>query len=455
MSIIPNNKKLKILMDADDPRLFSGVGIMTDSISRVFVENGWDVVHIASAIKHPNFNVIVDDIGRKIYPYNGYGDIFFLRNIIEQEKPDIMWIMTDPRYWTWLFAMEDEVRSKMPLIWYSVWDALPPPKYNFDYYNSCDYIHCISKLSYNIVKQCAEETNSTYKFEYCPHGIDIDLFKPLKWKDKFDDLIELQRWEFEGRKGDKPSQINLYQFADRVQEAAIPWRKDYKNVNFIVFWNNKNMRRKNAPLIMEGFHKFAKDKDDCILLLHTDPVTEHGTDLPVVRETLFSDVPIIIFPQKIPPEEMVKFYNISACVVNVASAEGFGLSNLEAMSCGTPTIICKTGGLQDQIYYKGDKKYPCGIEIPIDAQVMVGSPPTPYIYDDYISPNSLANALEEMYLAFKKRRSGSRYDRWCKNSRKNAIENFDANKMCQQHVDSIKWLVENWEPRKKWIMEKL
>ena len=247
--------------------------------------------------------------------------------------------MTDPRYWIWLWSFEDEIRNKMPIVYYHVWDNLPIPKYNYDYYNSCDSILCISKISYQIATQCKKDTNGIFNVIDCPHGVDIETFKPLDWNEEFENIVAMRDWESAGKPEDKkPSLINLHYFKERIQESAKDWIQDYKNIEFIIFWSNKNMRRKNAPVVMEAFHKFAKDKKDCMLILHTEVCTDHGTDLHVVRDTLFNDVPIVLFPHRIPELELVKFYNISACTLNIASAEGFGLSSLESLACGIPVI---------------------------------------------------------------------------------------------------------------------
>ena len=452
-----NGNKLKIFILSDDVRLFSGVGIMTDLISRAFVKEGWDVVHVAGSVR-PTEQPLIDDIGRKILPCDGYGNLQIIRDLIKQEKPDLMWIMTDPRYFVWLWSFEDEIRTKIPIIYYHVWDAPPTPKYNFSYFNSCDSILCISKLSYNIVKQCKEETKGTFNNTYCPHGVPTEVFKPLGWSDLFEDLQKKMEWEKKGKKPeDKPPDISLEEFKGKLTQAVRQWNKDPEKIKFIVFWTNKNMRRKNAPTLMEAFHKFAKDKDDVMLLLHTEVVTDHGTDLSVVRDTLFKDVPIVLFPEKIPTEELVRFYNIADCVINIASAEGFGLSNLEAMACGIPTISIKTGGLQDQFYCNDDVDKPCGIQIDPASQILVGSPPTPYLYDDYINVDGVTDALEEMYNQKMKSINGeeNEYKQWGKNGRENAVNNFNEEKMCQQHIYEVKRLLKEWSPRKKYVCEEV
>ena len=119
-------KKKKILLLSDDLRMSSGVGTM----SREFVLGTlkhYDWVQIGGAIKHPEeWNVIditesvqkdlnIPDASLKIYPISGYGNDEILRSIMSIEKPDAILHYTDPRFWTWLYQMEHEVRQNIPI----------------------------------------------------------------------------------------------------------------------------------------------------------------------------------------------------------------------------------------------------------------------------------------------------------------------------------------------------
>ena len=103
----------------------------------------------------------INDASVFIYPINGYGSQEVVRQLIDMEKPDAIMFFTDPRYWTWLFQMENEIRKKIPMIYLSIWDDLPAPLYNAPYYESCDTIMCISKQTKNITRMVLEGcTNS-------------------------------------------------------------------------------------------------------------------------------------------------------------------------------------------------------------------------------------------------------------------------------------------------------
>jgi len=118
---------------------------------------------IGGAINHPdkgkrfdlsqetNKLVGIEDSSVFLYPSDGYGDPFLLRQIIELEKPDAIFLITDPRYFMWLFNMENEIRKKIPIVYLNIWDSPTPyPLWNKPFYASCDLLLAISKQTKNI-----------------------------------------------------------------------------------------------------------------------------------------------------------------------------------------------------------------------------------------------------------------------------------------------------------------
>ncbi len=99
-----------------------------------------------------------------------------IRSVIRQEQPDILWIMTDPRVWGWLWAIENEIRPLVPIVYYHVWDNYPYPHFNNKYYSSNDHIAGISKVSYDIVKTVSPHVDSSY----IPHAVDHKMFRALE-----------------------------------------------------------------------------------------------------------------------------------------------------------------------------------------------------------------------------------------------------------------------------------
>jgi len=181
-------KKKKIVIFSDDLRMASGVGTMTREFVMGTLKD-FDWVQVGGAIKHPDAGKLVDmndlvrketgveDANLKIYPVNGYGDQKMLRYIMKEEKPDAVMIYTDPRFWTWLFQMEHEIRQVCPIFYYNIWDDLPYPRWNEPYYESCDLIMNISKQTHNIVQNvCQNKPRTDWDSTYIPHGINEKLF---------------------------------------------------------------------------------------------------------------------------------------------------------------------------------------------------------------------------------------------------------------------------------------
>ena len=114
-----------------------------------------------------------------IYPVDGYGTQDMIRSVIRQEKPDIVWFMTDPRFWGWLWQIEHEIRALVPMFYYHVWDNKPYPTFNRKWYMSNDLVCTISKVTDDVVANVAPEVDRIY----IPHAVDGDIFKKLSETD--------------------------------------------------------------------------------------------------------------------------------------------------------------------------------------------------------------------------------------------------------------------------------
>ena len=264
--------KPRILLLSDDLRMTSGISTM----SREFVMGTMDKfnwVQLGAGINHHEAGKFVDvnedvrqktgikDAELKIIPYNSYGDIVMLRKILSEMKIDAILHFTDPHYWQWLYDAEHEIRQQVPILYYHIWDNLPDPMYNKDYYESCDWLGCISKLTYGIVNRVGKMEDGfrkplrDWQISYVPHGINPDTFKPLEDKE----LIDVKKGLF----GDK-------------------------EYDFVLFFNSRNIRRKQPSDVIESFKLFCdkltkEQSDKCVLVMHTTPIDNNGTDLYAVK----------------------------------------------------------------------------------------------------------------------------------------------------------------------------
>jgi len=365
------DKKIKILTLGDHPLAPSGVGIQ----SRLFIESllntdRYEFVTLAGAHQHEDYTPVqTEQYGDKwkIYPIEGYGNPEVLRSIMRTEKPDIVWLMTDPRWWTWLWQIEDEIRPLAPIVYYHVWDNYPVPKFNEKYYRSNDVVVSISKVTEDIVNKVAPDVQHLR----IHHTVDESVFKPLDAKE-----VEKFRLEHIGE-------------TDRV----------------LFFWNNRNHRRKQPTTLLWWFKEFAEEvgKENVALLFHSDPKEPVGSDIEHNLTRLGLDNgEVMISPLKYSEDKMAMLYNMADCTINISDAEGFGLSTLESLFCGTPIIVNNTGGLQEQVT---DGQTEFGVGIDPKVKNIIGSQLVPYIYEDKIAKEDFIAALKKIYNMSKEERT--------------------------------------------------
>lgn len=357
------DKKIKILTLSDHPFSPSGIGTQTKYIIEGMLATGkYQFLSLGGAIKHQDYRPSkTEQWGDDwvIVPVDGYGNQDMIRSILRTEKPDILWFMTDPRFWEWLWQIENEIRPNVPMVYYHVWDNYPCPTFNRKFYLSNDYIPTHSAISDDIVKTVAPEIST----RYIPLSVNTDIFHRL------------------------PEQEVL-----KFRRENLGITDDNK---FVFFWNNRNARRKQSGSLIWWFADFL-DKvghDKATLIMHTDPKDVHGQDLhEIIKARNLLNGEVKLSQQKMPPQNLAYFYNAADATINISDAEGFGLATLESLACETPIIVNKTGGLQEQVR-NGDKLF--GIEIEPASRAVIGSQQVPFIYEDRISREQFIGALEQ------------------------------------------------------------
>lgn len=404
-------KKKKILVIADSPLAPSGVGTQTRYMIEGLLATGeYSFVCLAGAIKHQDYRVQkVEPYGEDflIYPVDGYGNQNTVRTVLNQHKPDALWFMTDPRFYVWLWEIEDEIRKKVPMIYYHVWDNYPYPTYNRDFYNSNDVVATISKVTDDIVRNVSPEV----KCIRIPHTVDTKIFK---------------------KRSDE--EIKLY--------------KDQLNSDdkMVFFWNNRNARRKQSGTLIFWFKEFLDivGRDKAKLCMHTEPFDPHGQDLPaIISELGLTEEQVVLSTQKVSSEELSKIYSSSDCTINISDAEGFGLATLESLACEVPIIVNMTGGLQEQVT-DGEKWFGIGIEPA--SKAIIGSQQVPWIYEDRISKQSFLDAMVKFYNTPKEER-----EEMGRLGRRHVLDNYGLSKYhgnWYQLFKDVEQEFGSWESRK-------
>jgi glycosyltransferase involved in cell wall biosynthesis len=359
-------KKKKMIALSDHALSTSGVGTQSRFLFEGLISKGdWTVRQFGAALKHTDYRTVSLGEDLIIKPIDGFGDRNLLRITLATERPEVLFIFTDPRFFIWLFEMEDEVHQICPISWWHVWDNAPYPEFNQVLYESTDLINCHSNMTYNLIKDKVDT-----RVNFVPHSVPEEIYKKLS-----------------------PAAVEKI----KVQLLG-PNRKDH----FIGFWANRNAKRKRPSDVMESWSMFLDKLEsehghrNATLVMHTDPLDQEGPNLFQVSDLLGISNNIFFSTERIEFDQMNMLYNLSDFVLNISYAEGFGLSTLEAMQAGTPIIAAKTGGLTRQVEDHRDGTHN-GIALDIELRTLVGSQAVPYIYEDYVSPETVSDAILELY----------------------------------------------------------
>jgi hypothetical protein len=99
-------KKKKILVISDHALSPSGVGVQTRFLIEGLLKKGdMSFIQLGAAVKHQDYRTIIVNEDFIIKPIDGFGNPDMLRALLLNEKPDALFIFTDPRFFTWLFEI--------------------------------------------------------------------------------------------------------------------------------------------------------------------------------------------------------------------------------------------------------------------------------------------------------------------------------------------------------------
>jgi glycosyltransferase involved in cell wall biosynthesis len=459
----PNKrKKKKILLLSDDLRVHSGIATMSKEFVLGTVDK-YDWVQLGAAVKHPDEGKVFDlsadvrnetginDAYVKIYACTGYGNANILQQIMNIERPDAILHFTDPRFWGWLYQIEHSIRQHIPIMYYNIWDDLPYPFWNEPFYESCDLIMNISRQTQNIVKNVLRKfPKPDWAVQWVPHGVNEKRFFPITAL--------------------HPHYEEYMQFAKNF--------KMHNGNEFLLFWNNRNIRRKQPGDIILAFKHFCdglskEEADKCVLLMHTQISDPNGTDLAAVHKAIAPDCKIVFSSNPVDYKILNFYYNMADVTLNIASNEGFGISWCESLHAGTPIINNVTGGLQDGCRFEAEDGQ--WIEFTTDFPTnhdgtyidhgawakpvfpnnrsLQGSPLTPYIFDDRVGYKDVADAIQYWYEISDSEREhyGELGREWVLGEE----SNMSAKNMSKRFIECIDECFEKWTKRKKFTMYKI
>ena len=454
-SYLPPDKRKKVLLICDDIRVHSGIATVAREIV-IHTAHHFNWVNVAGAIQHPekgqrfdlsadtNKTAGIEDSSVMLYPVDGYGDADIIRQLIQIESPDAIMLITDPRYFVWLFSIENEIRKHIPITYLNIWDDYPAPIYNKPFYEACDLLMGISKQTVNINRIVLGDKADNKILKYIPHGLNNEIFKPL---DKNDEkLKEFKKQLFKG-----------------------------KEYDFALLFNSRNIRRKQIPDTILAYKYFIDQLSEteakkCVLVLHTERINEHGTDLDAVIELLCNEEKynIIFTDNKYDAYQMNLLYNCTDAQILLTSNEGWGLSITEAILAGRPIIANVTGGMQDQMRFEDEDGnwFTPSPEVPSNhtgrykkhgswafpvyptSRTLVGSPPTPYIWDDTCRAEDAAEQIMAVYQLTPEERNeiGLEGREWATSDE----AGFTSTHQAERVINAFTTLFDTWKPREKY-----
>lgn len=306
------------IMTMTDSSLRTGFGTVMYNIDYGLAEAGFDVSQIAWGFRHetsiPRANHMLLPCGND--PNQPFGSDV-LPYYLQTFKPEVLLTQADTRMVSYIPQQLKQIPNKPLWVFYvvvdgSTWqiDGKPHwPKNWSDVIRQADKVVAMSKYGQSLLKAMDIESEVIY------HGVDTTRFLPVP--DEFKKSLRKQSGLGED--------------------------------TFIFGGVFKSMQRKNPEKYLQAFKIFLesreltqKDRDRCILLLHTAPQPSGGGEYDLIEQSIDSGLQVgknIIFSnQALPMEQMQLIYQAVDVFIHLGTMEGFGLPIIEAMSCGLPIV---------------------------------------------------------------------------------------------------------------------
>ena len=180
--------------------------------------------------------------------------------------------------------------------------------------------------------------------------------------------------------------------------------------------------------------------------MHTDAKDPHGQDLPhIIQHLGLLSGQVMLSTSKVDIEQLATLYRVADYTINISDAEGFGLSTLESLSCGTPIIVNMTGGLQEQVT---DGKNWFGFGINPASKTVIGSLQVPYIYEDRISQRDFEKAMTKAL-----KNPTKKYRQMSSQGRRHVLKSYNFEtfeKSWVELMDQVTTEMGSWETRKEY-----
>lgn len=209
-----------------------------------------------------------------------------------------------------------------------------------------------------------DETSET---PVIPFGVDLSIFRPL----------------------DKKESRSLV--CSALPEEA-----------FVVGYVGTNQLRKNIYSILQCFSEWvcANERSNAYLYLCLGPENSTGCNIPSLVRYFNLQGKVILNRSLLTDQLLARVYNSFDVYISLSLGEGFGLTALEAMACGIPSILSSWSG------YSSWVPDDCAIKIPCSNTILM-SPlnDQSYIIGGLADKHKVIEALERLYYSLPDLRS--------------------------------------------------
>lgn len=301
---------MRLLVFADDPAVPTGFGKVSDHVLKPLADSGEYEIHFCGL----NYRGDMPDGER--YPYHyympwlsplqeAYG-VGRMDELLEKVKPDVVWIQNDlpivRRYY-----IISKLLANTPTVVSSPVDGDPFPLRYLDGIRQAAVPVVWTQYAREVITRLDPELGA--RLRLIPLGYNAAEFYPLATN-----------------KAEAQQQARL-----KVPDADPNW--------FIVLRVDKNHQRKNWPATLRAFARFAADKPEARLWVHTPLRPDYGYDLESLANLYGMGDRLINSEVGITVAQLNTIYNLADVHLSTTAGGGWELSTTEAHAAGTPTII--------------------------------------------------------------------------------------------------------------------
>lgn len=145
---------------------------------------------------------------------------------------------------------------------------------------------------------------------------------------------------------------NVFKKIKINNEDVLGIKNKYKITDKFLLFVGTLEPRKNLSFLLKVFQSLIKS-NPTIKLLIVGGKGWKNSDISVIVNSPGFPVDSVVFADYISIDTLVKLYNIADCYISTAINEGFGMPQLEAMSCGCPVVTAHNSAMIEVVSGRG------------------------------------------------------------------------------------------------------